>query len=57
MGGWLPDGVSNFASCKVTIPSLKSALWRYKDMEVDVRFRLLGIFSGMPLHVLRRWKC
>jgi Probable Zinc-ribbon domain len=37
----LPEGVSNFASHKVTIPSpSKPAHWRYKDVELDVRFRL-----------------
>ena len=37
----LPDGVPNFASHKITIPSrFKPAHWRYKDVEVDARFRL-----------------
>jgi hypothetical protein len=37
----LPEGVPNFASHKITIPSpLKPAHWRYKDVELDARFRL-----------------
>lgn len=37
----LPTGVPNFASHKITIPSrFKPAHWRYKDVEVDARFRL-----------------
>jgi hypothetical protein len=37
----LPEGVPNFASHKITIPlRFKPTHWRYKDVEVDARFRL-----------------
>jgi Probable Zinc-ribbon domain len=39
----LPEGVPNFASHKISIPArLKPAHRRYKDVEVDARFRLCG---------------
>lgn len=46
----LPDDVPNFASHKITIPSpFKPAHWRYKDVEIDARFRLPpdGIIVGL----------
>lgn len=46
----LPVGVPNFASHKITIPSrFKPAHWRYKDVEIDARFRLSpdGIIVGL----------
>jgi hypothetical protein len=37
----LPEGVPNFAPHKITISArFKPAHWRYKDVEVDARFRL-----------------
>lgn len=37
----LPEGVSNFASHKITIPlTFKPAHWRYRDVELDARFCL-----------------
>lgn len=46
----LPEGLPNFVSHKITIPArLKPAHWRYKDVEVDARFRLPshGIILGL----------